>query len=98
MKNSIKKYTKEQLESLRDVRFRRTPKLQVRTEKQALNFVNDVGFCFTFKSKNSELPCLGHAIHGKRDPLPTKSHSDPYLSLTWNLKDTLPEKKAVYYG
>ncbi len=95
---STRTFTREQIEALRDIRFRRTKQLQVRTENQALEFINDVGFCFAFKSHNSELPCLGHAASGERSPKPSSSHDDPVLSFVWNLKDSLPEKKALYYG
>jgi hypothetical protein len=96
---SIKIYTYEQIETLRDIRFRRTPELQIINERQALKFVNDVGFCFVFKSNKSELPCLWHAACGKRAPvMPHHTHHDPYIGFVWNTKDTLPAKKAVYYG
>jgi len=91
--------TYEKIELLRDNTFRRTPKLQVRTINDALNFVNSIGFCFAFKSRNSELPCLWHAACGERNPVyPLHTHHDPYIGLVWEAKDVLPGGKKIYYG
>lgn len=94
-----KQYTREELERWRDRVHRRMPRLAVRTKKGALDFVNDVGFCFAFKAENSELPCLWHAACGTRDPImPHHSHHDPYLSFVWEMKDILPSEGRIYYG
>ena len=91
--------TREKIELLRDITFRRTSKLQVRSINDALDFVNSVGFCFAFKARNSELPCLWHAACGERDPVyPQHTHHDPYISLVWEAKDILPAEKKIYYG
>lgn len=67
--------------------------------RQALRFIEDVGFCFAFKSENSELPCLFHAASGQRNPvIPDHSHLDPRISFIWNLKDKLPAERKIYYG
>jgi hypothetical protein len=67
--------------------------------KQALLFINSVGFCFAFKAEHSELPCLWHAACGRRDPeLPKHTHSDPSLSFVWEMKDRLPADGKIYYG
>lgn len=93
------KLTIAEIESLRDTRFRRTKALQVRNEDQALDFVDDVGFCFAFTAKNSELPCLWHAAAGERKPVyPEHTHSDPYVGLVWRAKDVLVAKRQIYYG
>jgi hypothetical protein len=93
------KLTTEEIELLRDHRFRCTKALQVRDEKQALSFINDVGFCFAFTAKNSELPCLWHAVAGERNPVyPKHTHNDPYISLVWRAKDTLVAERQIYYG
>ncbi len=92
-------YTREEIERWRDRLHRRSPKLAVRTKEEALDFVNDVGFCFAFKSEHSELPCLWHAACGARDPmLPEHTHHDPYLSFVWEMKDILPSERKIYYG
>jgi hypothetical protein len=92
-------YTWEEIERWRDRVHRRVPRLAVRSKEQALKFINSVGFCFAFKSEHSELPCLWHAACGIREPvLPRHTHHDPYLSFVWEMKDTLPAEKSIYYG
>jgi hypothetical protein len=92
-------YTAEEIETWRDRRHRRTPRLAVRTTKKALGFINDVGFCFAFKSVNSELPCLWHAACGERNPvMPRRTHHDPFVSFVWEVKNVLPAKQLAYYG
>lgn len=87
------------LEALRDQRFRRAPALRVRNERQALAFVDDVGFCSTFYCFPEGVPCLWEAVAGRARPRwPRRSHHDAAIGVTWELKDTLPAKKRVYYG
>lgn len=89
----------EDLERLRDQRFRRLPRLRVHNERGALEFVDEVGFCLVFTNRTHQLPCLWVAVCGRRDPIfPEHSHHDPELMLTWTLKDRLPAKRLVYYG
>lgn len=91
--------TREALERLRDKTFRRIPRLRVRGERSALAFIDEVGFCSTFHRLREPLPCLWVAVCGRRHPsFPKHTHSDPYVGLTWLLKDLLPAKKRVYYG
>lgn len=91
--------SREKIEQLRDRIYRRNYILQVKTMDQALDFINEVGFCFAFSAKNSELPCLWHAACGERSPvMPKHTHHDPYISLVWRAKDELPAKQSVYYG
>lgn len=93
------KFTIEEIENLRDIRFRRTPGLRLRTIAEVLEFVNDVGFCFAFAAKNSELPCAWHAACGQRHPvLPEQIQHDETIGLIWNAKDELPAAKQLYYG
>jgi hypothetical protein len=92
-------YGVEDLEKQRDRRFRRLPRIRVHSERTALQFVDDVGFCLVFTNRTQQLPCLWVAVCGRRDPVfPEHSHHDPELMLTWNLKDLLPAKRRVYYG
>jgi hypothetical protein len=73
--------------------------MAVRTEDDAVKFVNDVGFCFAFKSENSELPCLWHAACGQRAPLlPQRKQKDPFLSFVWKMKRVLPAEGKVFYA
>jgi hypothetical protein len=87
------------LERRRDRRFRRAPALRVRTERQALAFVDAVGFCSTFYGFPEGVPCLWEAVAGRARPRwPRRSHHDAAIGLTWELKDTLPAARRVYYG
>jgi len=94
-----KEFTWEYIETWRDRLHRRRPTLAVATRAQALKFVNDVGFCFAFKSENSELPCMWHAACGMRSPvMPEHTHHDPYISFVWEMKEVLPAERKIYYG
>lgn len=90
-------YTLEQVEEIRDQRYHRTPELRVRTEGEALQFVNEVGFCFLFGDKSVEMPTLWAAVCGRRRPLP-HHHHDPDLGRTWRWKDTMPARGEIFYG
>ena len=93
------RYTLEEIEKWRDRVHRRIPSRAVRSRTSALAFIKQVGFCFAFKSVNSELPCLWHAAWGGRDPdLPRNTHTDPLISFVWEMKDVLPAAGLVYYG
>jgi hypothetical protein len=71
----------------------------VRGEKSALQFVNTVGFCFTLSDFQLPVASLYVAVCGRRHPRrPKHTHHDPEIILTWNLKDSLPAKRLVYYG
>ena len=88
----------ERLERHRDFHFRRLPARRVKSESQALNFVNEVGFCTAFTA-GLNLPCLREAIVGEREPpLPHHIQHDHAIGMTWRLKDVLSAKRAVYYG
>jgi hypothetical protein len=90
-------YDLQQLEGLRDLRYRRTPSLKVRDEEEALAFVNDVGYCFLFGDREVEMPTLWAAISGSRRSVP-EEHFDHEVGLTWQWKDTLPTHGALFYG
>jgi hypothetical protein len=91
--------TREGLERARDVAFRRRPERRVRGPRDALAFVESVGICSTFYRFPEGLACLWEAVAGRRAPRwPRHSHHDAGVGLTWELKDTLPARRAVYYG
>ena len=91
--------TRESLERARDRAFRRVPARRVRGERDALAFVEEVGLCSTFYRFPDGLACLWEAVVGRRDPRwPRRSHHDAGVGLTWELKDTLPARRQVYYG
>ncbi len=87
------------LARLRDRRFRRRRDLRVRGERAALAFVKTVGCCSTFYRFPEGLACLWEAVAGRPNPRwPRRSHHDWGIGLTWELKDTLPARRQVYYG
>jgi len=91
--------TAQSLRSLRDRRFRRSPAHRVQGERGALTFVREVGFCSTFYRFPEGVACLWEAVAGRANPRwPRHSHHDAGIGLTWELKDTLPARKRVYYG
>ena len=99
MGEKLKRITIEEVESLRDVNYYRTPYLQVQSIPQARVFVERNGLVFAFKAKSSELPCLWHAACGKRNPvLPVHVQRDPFIGLVWRAKDELAFIKSIYYG
>jgi len=91
--------TADALHRLRDRRFRRLAERRVQDERAALAFVRDVGFCSTFYRFPEGVACLWEAVAGKTSPRwPRHSHHDAGIGLTWDLKDSLPARKRVYYG
>ncbi len=90
-------YSLETIEALRDQRYHRTPDLRAHTEEQALQFVNEVGFCYLFSDKSIEIPTLWAAIAGSRRAVPN-THFDDDIGRAWNWKDSLPSRGMVYYG
>lgn len=75
------------------------PGRRVRSEREALALVEAVGLCSTFYRFPDGLACLWEGVAGRRDPRwPRRSHHDAGIGLTWDLKDRLPARRAVYYG
>ncbi|MDI7277281.1 MAG: crosslink repair DNA glycosylase YcaQ family protein [Anaerolineae bacterium] len=85
------------VEALRELRGRRRPELRVQSEEQALEFVNEVGFCFLFTARGFAMPTLWEAICGEARSLPLH-HDDRDLGKAWSWKDSLPARKACFYG
>jgi len=91
--------TAEILQRRRDRAFRRLPALRLRSERAALAFVEEVSVCSTFYRFPEGVACLWEAVVGRESPRwPRRSHHDMGIGLTWELKDSLPAKKLVYYG
>jgi hypothetical protein len=86
------------LERHRDFHFRRIPSRRVTGEKSALKFIGEVGFCTGFTA-GLGVPCLREAIAGTREPvMPEHIQHDYAIGMTWRIKDSLPERRLVYYG
>jgi hypothetical protein len=89
--------TPELVMSYRDRRYRRRKGLRLRNSRQALEFVNEVGFCWLFPAKDAEMPTLWEAICGESRPIPVQ-HDDQALGHAWDWKDELPSRGLVFYG
>ncbi len=85
------------LQSLRAGRYRQTPASRIRTESEALGFINDVGMCLLFSAKDAELPTLWGALCGEDRAL-SEQHDDYEVGLAWDWKDTIPARGEALYG
>ena len=87
------------LERRRRWNFRQVPARRVRSARAARAFVDEVGLCSTFHRFPDGVACLWEAVAGRANPRwPRRSHHDAGIGLTWELKDTLPARRQVYYG
>jgi hypothetical protein len=89
--------TKKLLLARRAARYRRRMDIRVTTLEQAVEFVNDVGFCFLFPIQNVEMPSLWDAVAGRVVKTSSK-HSGYEIERTWGWKDQSLGKKWWYYG
>jgi len=79
--------------------FRQVPSLRLGSPAAARRFVDAVGVCSTFYVFSDGLASLWEAVAGRPRPRwPRRSHHDPAIGLTWELKDVLPGRRQVYYG
>lgn len=85
------------LKAARAERYRQRSHLRVRSEQEALDFLNEVGLCLLFSAKGVELPSLWGALSGEDRPVP-RHHDSRELGLAWRWKDTLPVAGKVLYG
>lgn len=81
----------------REARYRRRLDLRVTTPEQAVEFVNDVGFCFLFPIQSVEMPSLWDAIAG-RVVKTTNKHRGYEIERTWGWKDDALGRRVWYYG
>jgi len=86
---------RQRLESYRAQTFRYLPGSKLKSQQQAVKFVNERGFIFFWPIKAVELPSLWGAVAGNR-PVPN-NHDDPG-HITWQWKDALLGKKKWYYA
>ena len=83
----------------RQTNFRQRRALRLRSERDALRFVNAVGFCSTFYVIPEGPASLWEAVVGRPKPRwPRRSHHDAGVGLTWEIKNVLPHRREVYYG
>lgn len=80
---------------MRRVRYRQTEETCCRSERDALEFVRDLGFCWFIDSSEADLPNVRKAsceayMKGPRGPLDAVTW--------WDLKHTLTGRKDCYYA
>src|SRR5512137_2929501 len=93
----MKTLTKHDVIDRRAVRYRRRMDLRITTKDQAVEFVNDVGFCFLFPIQNVEMPSLWDAVAG-RVVKTTNKHSGYEIERTWGWKDEALDQRLWFYG
>jgi hypothetical protein len=89
--------TKHTVTDRREVRYRRRMNLRVTKKEQAVEFVNDVGFCFLFPIQKMEMPSLWDAVAG-RVMKTTNKHSGYEIERTWGWKDEALGQRVWFYG
>lgn len=87
--------TLERLQQYRQRTFRWSRSTRLKSEEEAVEFVNQRGFVSFWPIKGALLPSLWAAAAGDR-PIPN-NHDDPG-HLTWTWKDNLLGKQRWYYG
>ena len=87
----------ERIDQRREWNYRRRRDRKVETPEEALQFVNQVGFCHFWPIKGAELPNLFEAIAGRARPVPNE-HDDPDMSRCWRWKDEALGERKWYYG
>ena len=93
----MKPLTKHAVIERREARYRRRMNLRVTTKEQAVEFVNDVGFCFLFPIQGVEMPSLWDAVAG-RVMKTTNKHSGYEIERTWGWKDEALGQRLWFYG
>jgi len=93
----LETFTLEELERRREEIYRLRPALRLRSEEEAAQWIDRVGFCLLFPVKGIELPNLWEAVCGRRRAL-TSEHYTEGMDETWTWKDTLPARKRVFYA
>jgi len=91
----VKSYTLSQIERWRDRTHRRLPRLRIRSRRQAIRFVNDVGFCFLFKTAEPDLPSLANALEGGADGS-NPGRGPGASSFSWDLRGILPDERDAF--
>jgi hypothetical protein len=79
----------DSVKELRRFRHRQVAERQLHTIQDALDFINEAGFCLFYPHGRLELPNLLHAIAGDHDT--QEGHG-------WSWKDELASQKKVFLG
>lgn len=95
-------YSLEDIERWREKTYRRAPKFQIINQRQALAFINRVGFCLAAKTEGLDLPNLWDAVTDTPEPRHngTNGHlkRSYYLSYAWEIQSIIPNHNSIYYG
>ncbi len=85
----------DRLQKYQDQTFRFKGSLQLKSAREAVQFVEERGFVFFWPVKGTVMPSLWGAVAGDR-PVPD-DHDDPG-HITWRWKDDLLDQRAWYYA
>jgi hypothetical protein len=89
----------EEIESIRDRKWRREEISKIETVTQIEAMVEDLGFCLALTDSRTNLPSLYIAVCGRRDAFaPRNVQKDYEMSLAWTLKDEVMLRGKIYYS
>ena len=89
----------EEIEQIRDRKWRREEILKIETAAELEAMVEDLGFCLALTDSRTNLPSAYIAVCGRRDAFsPTNVQKDYEMSLAWTLKDEVMNRGKIYYG
>jgi len=89
----------EEIECLRDVKWRREETLKIETAPQVEALAEDLGFCLALTDSRTNLPSVYLAVCGRRDAhSPRNVQKDVEMSLAWELKDQVMQRGKIYYS
>ncbi|MHB1416762.1 MAG: AlkZ-related protein [Chloroflexota bacterium] len=82
----------------RQRRYRQSPALRLHSEREAAEFLDEVGLCLFQPNRGVELPSLWGAVAGLSGPAPRWGQHDAIYNRAWNWKDGLFASGDFYYG
>jgi len=89
----------EEIEQIRDRKWRREEILKIETAPQVETLVEDLGFCLALTDSRTNLPSVYIAVCGRRDAhAPRNVQKDYEMSLAWTLKDEVMQRGKIYYA
>lgn len=89
----------EEIEQIRDVRWRREEISKIETAAQIEALVEDLGFCLALTDARTNLPSVYLAVCGRRDAhSPRNVQKDYEMGLAWELKDQTMQRGKIYYS
>ncbi len=89
----------EEIEQIRDKKWRREEISKVETAAQVEALVEDLGFCLALTDSRTNLPSVYIAVCGRRDAhSPRNVQKDFEMSLAWTLKDEVMQRGKIYYS